>query len=112
VYICTISPPEGHSADSSCVIRVCMMLVSDAGFCSCVRVSERTCLGKLKHASVDLRPAAYDVHSQNFACTLFEAQFVDKLTDADGSPSNIQDLLDKVKRARGEGGREDNESGR
>jgi hypothetical protein len=68
----------------------------------------------LKCASVDFRRAVCDLHSQNFACTLFEAQFVDELTDADGSPSTIQDLLNKVKRMEGlpKGGREDDESGR
>jgi hypothetical protein len=61
-----------------------------------VRVSEH-----MMCASVDFRHAVYNRLSQNFACTLFEAQFVDELTDADGSPSTIQDVLDTVKRMRG-----------
>jgi hypothetical protein len=78
----------------------------------------------MKCASVNFRRAVCNLHSQNFACTLFEAQFVDRLTDADGSPSTIQDVLNKVKRMIGwntevgsiereeEGGREGGEGGR
>jgi hypothetical protein len=68
------------------------------GFRRHIRLSERTCPCKLKCPSVDFSRAVCNLHSQNFACTLFEAQFIDRLTDADGSPSTIQEVLNKVKR--------------